>query len=307
MSLPTIRQLQYLTAVVELRHFGRAAERCFVTQSTLSVGIQELESLLEVQLLERNKRMVMPTPLGLTLADKARQIIEMATDLVQQAQGNKGCLVGTLRLGVIPTIGPFLLPRVLPDIRQHYPELKLQLIEDQTARLIERLSNGQIDCAILALPYDLGGYDFEIFWQEIFYVAFPPEHQLVQGGAISSSELPMNEVMLLEEGHCMREHAISACHAHGTQRKATVQGTSLYTIIEMVAGGQGITFIPEMALESTLVERSGIRLRPLAEQGPHREIALVWRPTYQRKDNLQLLTQMMRKILSKNCSPELNS
>ncbi len=297
MNLPSIRQLQYFLAVVEQRHFGRAAKACFVTQSTLSVGIQELESILGIQLLERNKRNVMPTPLGLTLADTARQILEMTTDLVEQAQGEKGPLVGTLRLGVIPTIGPFLLPRVLPGIRQHYPELKLQLIEDQTARLIERLNTGQIDCAILALPYNLSGFELEVFWQEIFYVAFPPSHPLRKGGPITSTELPMDEVMLLEEGHCMRDHSLSACHAHNRQHKATVQGTSLYTMIEMVAGEQGITFIPEMAIESALVERSQIILRPLADPGPHRKIALVWRPTYLRKPNLHLLIDIMKKSL----------
>ncbi len=298
MALPSIRQLQYFVAVVELRHFGQAAERCFVTQSTLSAGIQELESLLGAQLLERNKRKVMPTPLGLALADKARQIIEMTTDLVQQAQGEKGALAGTLRLGVIPTIGPFLLPRVLPDIRQHYPALKLQLIEDQTTRLIERLNNGRIDSAILALPYGLGDFEFEIFWQEIFYVAFPPEHQLSHGGSISSAELPSDEIMLLEEGQCMRDHALSACHPHDKHHKATLQGTSLYTMIEMVAGGQGITFIPEMAVDSALVQQSYISLRPLKEKGPHREIALMWRPTYQRKDDLKLLARTMAEILA---------
>ena len=298
MYLPSIRQLQYFLAVVELRHFGQAAERCFVTQSTLSAGIQELENLLGAQLFERNKRKVMPTPLGLALADKARQIIEMSEAMVQQAHGEQGTLVGTLRLGVIPTIGPFLLPRVLPGVRQEYPALKLQLIEDQTGRLIERLNNGQLDCAILALPYELAGLEFEIFWQEIFYVAFPPEHALSGGGAIPSAELPLDEIMLLEEGHCMRDHALSACHTKRPQRNATVQGTSLYTMIEMVAGGQGITFIPQLAVDSALLQQSEICLRPLAEQAPHREIALVWRPTYQRKDDLKLLAEQMGRILA---------
>lgn len=299
MHLPTIRQLQYFLAVVELRHFGQAAERCFVTQSTLSAGIQELERLLGAQLLERSKRKVMPTSLGLALADKAGQIIEMTSDLVQQAQGEKGPLVGEFRLGVIPTISPFLLPQVLPGIRADYPALKLQLIEDQSARLIERLNNGQIDCAILALPYAIDNLAYEVFWQECFYVAFPVAHSLNKAGPISSAELPMDELMLLEEGHCMRDHALSACHRKDRQRKTTVQGTSLYTMIEMVAGGQGITFVPEMALGSALVEQSNIGLRPLAEKGPHREIALVWRPTYSRQSDLQRLMKVMTEALNK--------
>ncbi|PCI10757.1 MAG: LysR family transcriptional regulator [Thiotrichales bacterium] len=298
MKLPSIRQLQYFLAVIEERHFGRAAKTCFVTQSTLSVGIQELENILGVKLLERNKRNVMPTSLGLALADIAHQVIATTTDLVEQAQGENGPLVGKFRLGVIPTIGPFLLPRVLPNIRQHYPKLKLQLIEDQTARLIERLNSGQIDCAILALPYDISAFESEVFWQEIFYVAFPPNHPLSKGAPILSSELPMNEVMLLEEGHCMRDHSLKAFHTDNKQHKDTVQGTSLYTMMEMVAGGEGITFIPEMAIESALIERSNICLRALAEQGPHREIALVWRPTFLRKNNLQLLIKVMKETLS---------
>ena len=298
MHLPSIRQLQYFLSVIELRHFGQAAERCFVTQSTLSTGIQELENLLGVQLLERSKRKVMPTPLGLALAEKARQIVELSTELVQQAQGEQGILVGTLRLGVIPTIGPYMLPRVLPAIRERYPELKLQLIEDQTARLVERLNSGAIDCAIIAFPYDLTGLEVELFWQEIFYVAFPPQHPLSHGGPIPSAKLPPDEIMLLEEGHCMRDQALSSCHMRGLQGHAAVQGTSLYTMIEMVAGGQGITFIPEMAVDSALVEQSNISLRPLAEKGPHRKIGLVWRPTYHRKDDLHLLAQLMGQLLS---------
>lgn len=297
MHLPTIRQLQYFLAVVESCHFGQAAERCFVSQSTLSAGIQELETLLGVQLFERNKRKVMPTPLGLALAEKARRIIDLGGEMVQLAEGGKGTLVGPLRLGVIPTIGPFLLPRVLPAIRRSYPELRLLLVEEQTAPLVERLHNGKLDCAILALPYDLPGLEYDVFWDEIFHVAFPKGHALGRGGPIPSAKLPANEIMLLEEGHCLREHALDACHSKGLKHNTAVQGTSLYTMIEMVAGGQGITFIPEMAVDSALVRQSDIRLRPLAEKGPHRQIGLVWRPTFPRQEELQLLAREMGRAL----------
>lgn len=297
MHLPSMRQLQYFLAVVELRHFGRAAERCFVTQSTLSAGIQDLETLLGVQLFERSKRKVMPTPMGLALADKAQQIVDLGAEMVQLAEGGQGPLVGALRLGVIPTIGPFLLPRVLPAIRKRYPRLELLLVEDQTAKLIERLHRGQLDCAILALPYDLPGLAYEVFWQENFHVAFPKGHPLGRGGALPATELPLDELMLLEEGHCMREHALSACQRQGAARNTTVQGTSLYTLIEMVAGGQGITFIPALAADSALVKQSGICLRALAEKGPHREIGLVWRATFPRQDDLRLLAQAMGEVL----------
>jgi LysR family hydrogen peroxide-inducible transcriptional activator len=299
MHLPSIRQIQYFLAVLELNHFGQAAERCHVTQSTLSAGIQELESLLDGQLFERNKRKVMVTQLGLSLEPKARQIIEQANEMVEMAKGDRGVLAGELRLGVIPTIGPFLLPKVLSGVRERFPDLKLILLEEQSAALLERLNHGQIDCAILAMPYDLGNLQHEIISEEDFCIAFPANHKLADGTeALSSTQLPVDEIMLLEEGHCLRDHALAACHWHSGRQRASVQGTSLYTMIEMVAGGQGITFIPAMAADSALVEQSGIQMRPLDEPGPHRQIALVWRPTYVRKPDLLMLVKTMRGLLS---------
>lgn len=297
MFLPSMRQLQYLLAVVELRHFGKAAERCFVTQSTLSVGIQELEAQLGAQLLERTKRKVAPTPLGLELAERARQILEIAAQMAELAQSDRTPLVGTLRLGVIPTIGPFLLPKVLPGIRERYARLELFLIEDQTARLIERLDSGELDCAILALPYELGKLEHQTFWKESFWVAIPKKNPLSKGGPIPAIDLPADQLLLLEEGHCFRDHALSACHRSGLHKRAAFQGTSLYTLIEMVAGGQGITFLPEMAIDSAIVKQSDISLRPLAEQGTHREIGLVWRSTYHRKKDMALLAACMGELL----------
>jgi len=299
MYLPSIRQLQYLIAVVELRHFGQAAERCFVTQSTLSSAIQELENMLGTQLLERTKRKVMPTELGLEMAEKARHVLQLSAEMVELAQQEKAPLSGPLKLGIIPTIGPFLLPQVLPSIRKSYPQLELYLIEDQTARLIERLNSGEIDAAILALPYDLGLLESSIFWRESFWVALPRDHPLNQSSSIRSIKLPADQLLMLEEGHCMRDHALSACHLSGLQQSATFQGTSLYTLIEMVAGGQGITFLPEMAIDSGMTKRRTISLRPLAEKGPHRKIGMVWRSTYHRKHDLQLLMASITSVLEK--------
>ncbi len=291
-----MRQLQYFLAVIESKHFGHAAERCFVTQSTLSSGIQELEAMLGGALFERNKRKVLISPLGYMLEPKVRQLIEQANEIVESAKGEMGTLVGQLRLGVIPTIGPFLLPRVLPGLRKHFAKLKLLLIEEQSASLLDRLNSGQIDCAIMALPYNLKGLEHALISEENFCIAFPPDHPLASSHqAMSSDQLPADEIMLLEEGHCLRDHALAACHWQSSRQRAAIQGTSLYTMIEMVAGGQGITFIPEMAAESLLVEQSNIHLRPLLEPGPHRQIALVWRPTYARKEDLQALLRCMRE------------
>jgi len=302
MNLPTIRQLQYLVAVIELRHFGRAAERCFVTQSTLSAGIQELETLLGAKLLERTKRKVMPTQLGLELLEKSQQLLGLAAEMVDIARSDGRPLSGRLRLGVIPTIGPFLLPQVLPRIREHFPTLKLYLLEDQTARLLERLASGDLDVAILALPYDIGSLQSEVFWDENFLVAFPENHRLSIGGSITSKDLPADELLLLEEGHCFRDHALTACHMQESRYSAAFQGTSLYTLIQMVAGGQGITFIPEMAIESELIKQSNISFRPLSDHGPHRQIGLVWRPSFHRKQDLHLLAKCMGELLATTCT-----
>ena len=297
MNLPTMRQLHYLVTVVELCHFGQAADRCFVTQSTLSSAIQELESLLGARLLERTKRKVIPTKLGLELADKARQILSMTESLVLDAQVDRQPLSGELRLGVIPTIGPFLLPKVLPGVRERFSGLQLYLLEDQTHNLIERLATGELDCAILALPFDLGGLEYQVFWQENFMVAFPQDHPLSRGGPIASRDLPGKELLMLEKGHCLRDHALAVCHMKSMQKRATFQGTSLYTLVQMVSGGQGITFIPEMAVDDDFLARNQIAVRPLAEKGPHRELCLVWRASYHRKQDLALLSEMMKTLL----------
>ncbi|HEC16535.1 MAG TPA: hydrogen peroxide-inducible genes activator [Sedimenticola sp.] len=298
MNLPTIRQLQYLVAVVELRHFSQAAERCFVTQSTLSTGIQELENLLGARLLERTKRLVIPTPLGQELAAKAEKILGLAAEMVEIAQADETPLAGRLRLGVIPTIGPFLLPRVLPAIRERFPGLKLFLVEDQSARLLERLAAGSLDTAIMALPYDIGNLESQVFWSENFWVALPKDHPLRGDDPIASRELPVKELLILEEGHCLRDHALAACHMKELHHSAAFQGTSLYTLVQMVAGGQGITFIPAMAVDSELMKQSAINFRPLSEKGPHRRISLVWRPSFHQKQNLHLLGNFMHELLS---------
>jgi len=298
MKIPSIRQLQYLLAVVELRHFGKAAERCFVTQSTLSTAIQELENLLDVQLLERTKRKVIPTLMGLAIAQSAEQILRLSEDIIEQAHASHAILNRPLRLGIIPTIAPFLLPKVLPGIHQQYSKLALYLVEEQSKRLLERLNSADLDCAILALPYSLNKLESFIFHSEMFWVALPKQHALARQASIRSQELPLNELLLLEEGHCLRDHVLAVSHRSGLPQSAAFQGTSLYTLVEMVTSGLGITFVPEMALNSSLFKQKDIVLKPLAETGPHRDIALVWRATYPRKKDMLALGQCLQQQIT---------
>lgn len=298
MNLPTLRQLQYLVSVMELKHFGQAAERCFVTQSTLSSGIRELETLLGVKLLERDKRGVLPTERGERIAAKAREILGLSEQLVELARYRDAPLSGPLRLGLIPTIGPFLLPRVLPLLRERFADLALRLVEDQSGRLLERLNNGELEAAVIAFPYNIGDLESRLFWEENFQVALPQGHPLADAPQLSTQNLPADELLLLEEGHCLTDHAMSACHLQGLQARAAFQGTSLYTLVQMVAGGQGLTFLPDMAVRGDWLQAGDIRLIPLSEPGPHRHIGLIWRKSFARKDDLRLLTETMREAMA---------
>jgi LysR family transcriptional regulator, hydrogen peroxide-inducible genes activator len=299
MNLPTLRQLQYLIAVVELKHFGRAAEHCFVTQSTLSAGIQDLENILGVALLERTNRKVMPTALGLEIASRSQQILSLSGDLVDLARSENDPLTGRIRIGVIPSISPFLLPKALPSIRKQLPLLELVLIEDQSERLLTKLRSGEIDVAILAFPFDVGDLSSRIFAAEQFWVALPKEHSLASQDTVDVTQLAMTDLLLLSEGHCLREHALTACKLPSTINRSTLEGTSLYTLIEMVAGGLGITLIPEMAIHTEMARHTDICLRPLAtkDKTPMREIGLVWRSSYQRVNTLTLLAQNFAEAL----------
>ncbi|WP_142850032.1 hydrogen peroxide-inducible genes activator [Telmatospirillum sp. J64-1] len=295
--LPTLRQLRYLVTVVELRHFGQAAEACFVTQSTLSAGIQELEDILGVVLIERTRRKVLPTPLGLELAERARRVLREVEDMAELAQASRQPLTGEIRLGVIPTVGPFLLPKVLPALRETYPQLKLFLREEQTARLLDQLSAGDIDLALLALPYDAPDAEFMTVGHDRFLVALPKTHPLARAGHIAPEDLDVQDMLLLEEGHCLREHALSACHLVADRNAQAIQGTSLYTLVQMVASGLGITFLPEMALDSDILKGVDVALRPLSDEHAGRGIGLAWRRSSGRKAEFRLLGEFLRTQL----------
>ncbi len=292
--LPTLRQLQYLVAVVDRCHFSRAAEACLVSQSTLSAGIQELEDLLGTPLLERTRRSVLPTPLGREIAERARALLKGAEDLVDMARSAEDPMAGPLHLGVIPTIGPFMIPRVMPGLRAAFPNLKLYLREDQTARLLARLNSGELDAALLALPYPMGDMESLDIAEDRFSVVFPPGHRLSTVKAAHPTDMAMEDLLLLEDGHCLRDHALAACALEGARRNTAFQGTSLHTLVQMAANGLGVTLLPQMALDSGILRGLDLEARPLDGDRPFRRISLVWRRTSGRKETFRCLGKVLK-------------
>jgi LysR family hydrogen peroxide-inducible transcriptional activator len=288
--IPTLRQLRYLVAVVDRCHFGQAAAACNVSQSTLSASIQELEDLLGAPLLERTKRSVVPTPLGRTLADRARGLLKGAEELMDVARAARDPLSGPLHLGVIPTIGPFLLPRAMPRLRESFPKLQLYLREDQTARLLERLDAGELDAVLLALPYALGDLEVMDLGEDRFSIVYPAGQQ-------PAPNIAEENLLLLEDGHCLRDQALAACELEGARRNAGFNGTSLHTLAQMVANGLGVTLMPQMAIEAGILRGLDVTVRPLAGSVPHRRIGLAWRRTSARAETFHALAQALKSEL----------
>lgn len=292
-----MRQLRYLVAVVDRCHFGQAAAACNVSQSTLSAGIQELEDLLGAPLLERTKRTVVPTALGRDVADRSRDLLKGAEELMDVAQAAREPMAGPLRLGVIPTVGPFLLPRALPRLRETFPKLQLYLREDQTARLLERLDAGELDAVLLALPYALGDLEVMDLGEDRFSVVYPADHRLPATGAVTPADIARENLLLLEDGHCLRDQALAACELESARRNTAFNGTSLHTLAQMVANGLGVTLMPQMALDAGIVRGLDVAVRPMADGTQHRRIGLVWRRTSARKETFRRLGEALRLFL----------
>ncbi|HVJ00088.1 MAG TPA: hydrogen peroxide-inducible genes activator [Sphingomonas sp.] len=290
--LPTLKQLQYLVALRDHGHFGRAAEACFVTQSTLSAGIRELETLIGITLVERTRRVVRFTPLGDRIADKARRVIREAEELGDLARAAGRPLSGEMRMSVIPTIAPFMLPRILPRLRRDYPDLKLFLREEPSGPACEGLNNGRTDCVLLALPYACGEVAARPLFDDRLYVAFP-EGEEPPPPSITPDEIDERRLLLLEDGHCLKDHALAACNRPELRAEATMLGTSLHTIVQMVDNGLGVTMLPEMALEAGILEHTHVTARPLAAEHPARTIALVWRRASPREKDFHLLADVL--------------
>jgi len=290
-NLPTLRQLRHLVALADHGHFGRAAAATAVTQSTLSASIKELETVLETPLVDRTRRRVVLTPLGLETVERARGILADTERLALAARATHDPLSGTLRLGVIPSIGPFLLPAVLPGLRRAYRGLRLYLVEDLTSRLIEQLHTGKLDVVLLALPYDCGNVESAVLFEDRFQLALGRHHPLAAQRKIEPEQLRSEEILLLKDGHCLRDHALSVCRLADRSRTEGFEATSLATLVQMVDNGLGITPLPELAIDAGILRGTSLVTRPLAREEPGREIALVWRRGTGRREEFLLLAK----------------
>ena len=291
---PTLKQLQYLVALHEHGHFGRAAQSCNVSQSTLSAGLRELESLLGVTLVERTRRVVRFTPLGNRVVAKAHRLLREAEELTELVQSSGQPLAGELRMSVIPTIAPFLLPKILPRLRQERPLLKLFLREEPSAAAIESLHHGRADCVLLALPFATGEVDCEPLFDDPLYVAFPKDDPRDPPASILPEMIDETRLLLLEDGHCLKDHALAACNRSEMRASATMIGTSLHTLVQMVDNGLGLTILPEMAIAAGILHNTAITARPLQSAKASRTIALIWRKSSPRADDFRLLAAELR-------------
>jgi LysR family hydrogen peroxide-inducible transcriptional activator len=290
-ALPTLRQLSYLVELAERLNFRAAAEAQFVTQSTLSAGIKELETQLGTQLVERDRRHVRVTAVGEEVVARARKLLAAATDLAETARSASAPLAGPLRLGTIPTIAPFLLPEALPPLRREHPGLKLYLREDLTDRLLQRLGAGSLDVAMIALPYDTADLYVRELYRDEFWLVTREDDPALRGRAIPIRRLDTDGVLLLEEGHCLRDHAIAACGPRRGGWEAQVEATSLPTLLQMVEGGLGVTLLPAIALRAGVLKGTRLVARPFAASAPSRTLALAARRTSPRRRDTDLLAE----------------
>ncbi len=295
--LPTIRQLQYLKLLAEHRGFGKAAEAAHVTQPTLSAGIQELERTLGAPVVDRARSGVILTPVGEEALRRATVILNEAEELVEAAKNAGQPLVGRFRLGVIPTIAPFLLPAALPLLSARFPKLRLFLREDQTQRLINELKAGRLDAALIALPFDMTGLQWAHVADDELLAALPPDHPLARLASTTPEALEGANLILLEDGHCLREHALSACRLNPPR---TVTGeepfaaTSLPTLVQMVGSGLGVTLLPRMAIAAGLADAARLAVRPIEAENPAREIVIAWRAGSNRAAEGRLLADAFK-------------
>ncbi len=291
MNFPTVKQLRYFIALVEHNHFGKAAQSCFVSQSAFSVAIKELENILNGRLVDRTNKSVTVTNLGRETYSQAKFVMQELRNLVEMAQGNKQPLTGKLSLGIIPSIAPFILSTFMQAIEKQHPDLELILYEDITLNLYKKLMQGDIDVVLLALPFALKNTTSVTLFKDDFYLAFMPNSKNIR--KVKGKTEPIDDsVILLEDGHCMREHVLSACKLRSSNNVSKYSASSFLTLVEMVKSDSGITYLPQMSLQSALVRNSGLKLQKLDKQA-YREIGLVWRTGSSRAKEFELLGQFI--------------
>ncbi len=288
-----LKDLRYLVAVADTRHFGRAAERSFVSQPTLSAQLKKLEEYLGVQLIERAPKRVQLTAAGEEIVERARLILESSDEIVELARGHLDPLAGRLRLALLPTIGPYLLPHVAARLRKQLPRLELMLYEYQTDLMLEKLHSGEIDVGILALPVPMDGLDSYELYKEPFTVAMPSAHKLAQRSTIKVDDLSHETLLLLEDGHCLRDQALDICSGTDVHEKQDFRATSLETLRQMVAAGVGITLLPELAARGAYGNARGVAIRPFAKPVPTRTIGAVWRKSSARREVILALCKQI--------------
>lgn len=271
------RALQYFVKLAELKHFSKAAEACFVSQPTLSTQIRKLEEELGVSLVERAPRHIMLTPIGEDIAHRSRHVLRDIEHIKTAARRSKNPATGTIKLGIFPTLAPYLLPHVIPGIREKFPELKLQLAEEKTEDILRMLDQGRLDAGLLALPVDDPGLELEVLFEEPFVTAMPASHPLSDKTTIDIKDLEGEELLLLKEGHCLREHALAVCELAGAHERVDFHATSMETLRQMVATNAGVTLMPVLAVKPPIPKTENIAIRPFSAPAPSRTIVLVWR------------------------------
>ena len=297
-NLPTVKQLRYLVALEKSLHFGQAAEACFVTQSAFSVAIKELEGLLNVSLVDRTSRSVAFTSVGKLVAQQARLAIFDLDGIVDIAKSAQQPLTGVLKMGVIPTIAPFLLPKALPRIRKRFPKLELYLKEEQTRKIHALLLDGELDILLLALPVELANTETVSLFNDAFKLAYKKGTRLIDPEDFIPSRANQGAILLLEDGHCLREHALSACSLNRREGINKFSASGLYSLIQMVNNDLGVTFIPQMAIDGGLLKGTRVVTRDLKD-GAYREIGLAWRKSSVRKHEFKLLADMILECVKK--------
>ena len=304
MNLPTVKQLRYFVALEKTEHFGKAAQACYVSQSAFSVAIRELENLLGTQLVDRTNKNVTITRIGKEVASHAKRCLRDVEYLTAIAQTSNEPLSSKLVLGAIPTIAPFVLPRLLPALKKNFPDLKLYLRENTTLAIYEQLMEGELDLILIALPYKLAGVEVMPLVRDPFVLACREDTTFIDPLKYTTQDLPPESVILLEDGHCLRDHALSACRLRNQDTVNRFAANSLLTLVEMVESDIGITYLTKMTQDSTLLSHTNIQTWPLAEES-YRDIGLAWRKNSAQTDEFRLLGEFIRDLSSLTACPTI--